>query len=104
MPNNFLAPRATPKGHGAVNDAINLLASFGGGSDDLKNLLKETRDAIGHNEKLIAAAQVIVERAKDIVLKEEELATREAVVGKKWDRLEEIREGLEEHFKKYSSK
>ncbi len=65
MPGNFLnSPRATPKGHGAVNDAINLLASFGGGSDDLKNLLKETRDAIGHNERLIADAQIIVVRQK----------------------------------------
>ena len=94
MPNNFLAPRATPRGHGAVVDALNLLTSFGGGSDDLKKMLAETRDAISHNERLIADAQVIVERAKDIQRREDDVTARESVVGAKWKKLEEIREGF----------
>ena len=95
MVGNFLnGPRATPRGHGAVIDAINLLASFGGGSDDLLKMLEDTRAAIAQNQLLISDAQNIVEQAKAISRREDAVAAREAKVEKKWQMLEEIRADL----------
>lgn len=102
MPGKFLNnPRATPKGADAVTAALNLLASWGGGSSDLHDLLKETRSAISHNERLISDSQVVVERAKEIQRHEERLAVREAEVGQKWAKLEELRKGLDEFEKEH---
>ena len=97
MPGFFNKPRPTPKsGQGAVDNALNLLASFGGGNDDLKKLLQETKAAIAYNEKLISDAQNIIEQAKDIDRREERLAKTEAEVDAKLARLTEIGAGFRE--------
>ena len=98
------APRPSPKGSAAVTDALNLLASFGGGSDDLKKLLQETKAAIAYNEKLISDAQVIMERADEIRAREERIEKRAAEADVKFAKLEEIREGFAKYEEEMSKR
>ena len=94
-------PRATPKsGDGAIGDALNLLAGFGSGNDDLKKLLEDIREAIAHNERLISDAQVVIQRADDVLAREDRIEKRAVEADEKWAKIKEFGAELDALVKK----
>ena len=89
-----IGPRVAPKAE-AINQALALLAIFGGGDQRVRDMLVELQQAAEHNERLIAQFEGLERREADVARREREVSEAESRVDAKLARVSRIRDELE---------
>ena len=78
-----------------INQALALLAIFGGGDQRVRDMLVELQQAAEHNERLIAQFEGLERREADVARREREVSEAESRVDAKLARVSRIRDELE---------
>lgn len=77
-----------------INQALALLAIFGGGDQRVRDMLVELQAAATHNETLIAQFEGLERREADVARREREVSEAESRIDAKFARIRAIRDEL----------